>query len=385
MKKICVVTGSRAEYGLLRWLIEGIHQSSVLDLQLVVTGMHLSPEFGSTVNLIEEDGFSIDRKVEMLLSSDTSIGITKSMGLGVIGFADVFAELKPNLLLILGDRYEIYSAAISAMIARIPIAHLHGGETTEGSFDEMMRHSITKMSHLHFVASEEYKRRVIQLGERVDKVFNVGGLGIDNILRLKLLAKEELERVLDYKFQKRNLLVTFHPVTLDKNSSILQMRELLRALEKFEDTGIIFTYPNSDTEGRALIREIEIFCLKNTNAKAFQSLGQQLYLSCIKYVDGVVGNSSSGLMEVASLKKGTINIGDRQRGRLRAASVIDCEPNTIAIQLAIQRLFSFEFQQSLNTVINPYGSGGASEKILRILESASFDGLIKKRFYDITI
>ncbi len=385
MKKICVVTGSRAEYGLMRWLIEGINQSSVLDLQLVVTGMHLSPEFGSTVNLIEEDGFSIDRKVEMLLSSDTSIGITKSMGLAVIGFADVFAELKPNLLLILGDRYEIYSAAISAMIARIPIAHLHGGETTEGSFDEMMRHSITKMSHLHFVASEEYKKRVIQLGEQVDKVFNVGGLGIDNILRLKLLEKEELERTLGYKFQKRNLLVTFHPVTLDNNSSILQMRELLSALEKVEDTGIIFTFPNSDTEGRALIREIEIFCLKNTNAKAFKSLGQQLYLSCIKHVDGVVGNSSSGLIEVASMKKGTINIGDRQRGRLRAASVIDCEPNIIDIQLAIQRLFSFEFQQSLNTIINPYGSGGASEKILRILESVTFDGLIKKSFYDIAI
>lgn len=385
MKKICVVTGTRAEYGLLRWVMEGIRQSPVLELQLIATGMHLSPEFGLTVDAIEEDGFHVDRKVEMLLSSDTAVGITKSMGLGMIGFADALAELKPDLILVLGDRYEILSAAAAAMIARIPIAHLHGGETTEGAFDEAIRHSITKMSHLHFVAAEEYKRRVIQLGEQPERVFKVGGLGIDNILNLKLLTRDQLEAALNFKLAPRNLLITFHPVTLEQSTSAKQMDELLAALAKLEDTGLIFTMPNADTEGRVLFRQIEDFCRLHPNARAYTSLGQLRYLSCIQQFDAVVGNSSSGLAEVPSFKKGTINIGDRQRGRLHANSVIDCEPERQAIAAALSHFFSDEFQHQLLVTKNPYGDGGASEAIVKTLEEQPLDNLLKKRFYDIPL
>jgi len=383
MKKICVVTGTRAEYGLLRWVMEGVRQSPELELQLIATGMHLSPEFGMTVEAIEADGFKIDRKVEMLLSSDTAVGVTKSMGLGMIGFADALAELKPDLMLVLGDRYEILSAAASAMIARIPIAHLHGGETTEGAFDEAIRHSITKMSHLHFVAAEEYRQRVIQLGEQPEYVFNVGGLGIDNILRMKLLTRDELEETLNFKLEKRNLLITFHPITLEQNTSAQQMDELLAALVELKDAGLIFTMPNADTEGRVLSRKIEAFCAKHSQARVYTSLGQLRYLSCIQHVDGVVGNSSSGLAEVPSFMKGTINIGDRQRGRLKAASVIDCEPDRGSISKALELLYSPEFQSMLPTVKNPYGTGGASKKIVKILEGVSFNDLLKKTFFDL--
>lgn len=383
MRKICVVTGTRAEYGLLRWVMEGISQSPVLELQLIATGMHLSPEFGLTINVIEDDGFHVDRKVEMLLSSDTAVGITKSMGLGIIGFADALEELKPDLMLVLGDRYEIFCAASAAMIARIPIAHLHGGETTQGAFDEAIRHSITKMSHLHFVAAEEYRKRVIQLGEEPERVFNVGGLGIDSILRLPLLTREELETALDFKFHRRNLLITFHPVTLEQNTSAKQMDELLAALSELGNTGLIFTMPNSDTGGRVLFRQIEDFCHLHSNAKAYTSLGQLRYLSCIQHCDGVVGNSSSGLTEVPSFKKGTINIGDRQLGRLRATSVIDCEPDRQAITAALSHLLSDEFQHQLPATKSPYGNGGASEAVVRILEHQPLDNLLKKRFYDL--
>ena len=382
MRKICVVTGTRAEYGLLRWVMEGIRKSTELELQLIATGMHLSPEFGMTVEVIEEDGFKIDRKVEMLLSSDTAVGVTKSMGLGMIGFADALAELKPDLMLVLGDRYEIFAVAASAMIARIPIAHLHGGETTEGAFDEAIRHSITKISHLHFVAAEEYRRRVIQLGELPEHVFNVGGLGIDNILRLKLLTRDELEEALNFKLEKRNLLITFHPVTLEQNTSAQQMDELLAALAELKDTGLIFTMPNADTEGRILFHQVEAFCAKHSQARAYTSLGQLRYLSCLQHVDGVVGNSSSGLTEVPSFNKGTINIGDRQRGRLRAASVIDCQPERKSISMAISQLFTSAFRTTLSKVENPYGNGGASELILSILEDQSFETLLKKSFLD---
>jgi GDP/UDP-N,N'-diacetylbacillosamine 2-epimerase (hydrolysing) len=385
MKKICVVSGTRAEYGLLRWVMDGICQAPELELQLIATGMHLSPEFGMTVEAIEADGFKIDHKVEMLLSSDTAVGVTKSMGLGVIGFADALAELKPDMMLLLGDRYEIFAAAASAMIARIPIAHLHGGETTEGAFDEAIRHSITKMSHLHFVAAEEYRRRVIQLGEQPEYVFNVGGLGIDNILRLKLLTRDELQEALNFSLEKRNLLVTFHPATLEQNTSAQQMDELLTALAELKNTKLIFTMPNADTEGRLLLGKIREFCAEHPQARAFTSLGQLRYLSCIQHVDGVVGNSSSGLAEVPSFKKGTINIGDRQRGRLRAASVIDCEPNCASILAAIRTLYSPLFQASLEKVESPYGNGGASEKILEILKHYDTSNLTKKSFYDIPV
>jgi len=381
-KRVCVVTGTRAEYGLLRWVMEGIRQSPLLDLQLIATGMHLSPEFGLTVETIEADGFQVDRRVEMLLSSDTAVGVTKSMGLGLIGFADALAELQPDLLLVLGDRYEVFAAAAAAMIARVPIAHLHGGEATEGLIDEPIRHSITKMSHLHFVAAEQYRRRVIQLGEQPERVFLVGGLGIDNIQRLKLLTRGELEVALGFQLAPRNLWITFHPVTLEHDTSAGQMAELLAALSELQDTGLIFTMPNADTEGRVLFRQIEEFCTRHPHARAFTSLGQLRYLSCVQHVDAVVGNSSSGLAEVPSFKKGTINIGDRQRGRLRAASVIDCESERGAIGAALARLFSTEFQARLAAAENPYGNGGASEAIVKVLEKRPFDDLPKKRFYD---
>lgn len=382
MKKICVVTGSRAEYGLLRWVIEGISQSSKLKLQLVVTGMHLSPEFGMTAVAIEGDGIKIDRKVEMLLSSDTAVGITKSMGLGMISFADTLMELDPDLMLVLGDRFEIFAAAASAMIARIPVAHLHGGETTEGAFDEAIRHSITKMSHLHFVAAEEYRRRVIQLGEQPDNVFNVGGLGIDNINRLTLLSRKEVEASLNFQFAKRNLLITFHPVTLEQNTSAQHMDELLAALTELKETGLIFTMPNADTEGRTLSRQIEAFCAQHSQAFAYTSLGQLQYLSCMQHVDGVVGNSSSGLAEAPSFKKGVINVGDRQRGRLKAACVIDCKPDRKSIGTALKQLFSTEFQVTLSAIESPYGNGGASDMIVKLLEQKLLDNLQKKHFYD---
>ncbi|MBT5088149.1 MAG: UDP-N-acetylglucosamine 2-epimerase (hydrolyzing) [Deltaproteobacteria bacterium] len=385
MKKICVVTGSRAEYGLLRWVMEGIRKSPFLELQLVVTGMHLSPEFGLTYTEIEGDGFHIDRKVEMLLSSDTPVGISKSMGVGMIGFADALSEVKPDLLLVLGDRYEIFAAVSAAMVARIPVAHLHGGETTEGAFDEAIRHSITKMSHFHFVAAEEYRKRVIQLGEHPERVFQIGGLGVDNILKMKLLEREELEVALGFEFREKNLLITFHPVTLEHGTSVGQMDELLSALEKLDDTLLIITMPNSDTDGRVLFKMIEEFVVKHPHAKSFISLGQLRYLSCIKNVDGVIGNSSSGLAEVPSFKKGTVNIGDRQKGRLKAESVIDCEPNIKSIRNAIQKLYSFEFSLKLRTVKNPYGTGGASDALVNILESVSLDGILKKEFYNINL
>lgn len=386
MKKICIVTGTRADYGLLRGVLHEIRQSNLLLLQLIVTGMHLSPEFGKTVDEIEADGFEIDHRVEMLTSSDSSVGVTKSMGLGMIGFADALARLKPDILLVLGDRFEIFVAAASAVVARIPIAHLHGGEKTEGSFDESFRHCITKMAHLHFVATDEYRDRVIQLGEQPDRVFQVGGLGVDCIHRLNLLSRTELENELNFKFATRNLLVTFHPVTLENNTSSKQMGEILAALADLDDTGIIFTMPNADNQGRVIGQQIEDFCSRHHFAKVFTSLGQTRYLSCLKFVDGVVGNSSSGLTEVPSFKKATINIGDRQRGRLKATpSVLDCEPDRKSIVDAINHIFSARFQAQLGTTKNPYGKRGASEEIVKILENQQIDqeGFLKKKFYDL--
>ena len=383
MKNICVVTGSRSEYGLLRWVMEGISQSTKLKLQIIVTGMHLSSKFGYTADVIESDGFQIDCKVNMSLSSDTSVGITKSMAVGLNGFGDALAKLKPDILLILGDRYEIFVAAIAAMIARIPIVHLHGGELTEGAFDDSIRHSITKMSHLHFAAAEEYRNRIIQLGEQPDKVFNVGGVGIDNILRLKLLSRDELEAMLNFKFLKKNLLITFHPVTLETIKTATQTEELLNALLKLKDTGLIFTMSNADIENELIFEKIRDFCSKNKNAKYYTSLGQLNYLSCIKYVDGVVGNSSSGLIEAPAFKKGTVNIGDRQRGRLKALSIIDCKPTCASILTALDRLFSKEFQELLKVAKNPYGVGGSSQAIVKILEQQSTANLLKKSFYNI--
>ncbi len=382
-RKICVITGSRAEYGLLRWVLEGIRDAPELELQLVATGMHLSPQFGMTYKEIESDGFALDFRIDTLLSSDTPTGIAKSMGLGLIGFADALRHLQPDLLLILGDRFEVFPAAAAAMVARIPVAHLHGGETSEGAFDDPIRHSITKMSHLHFVAAEEYRKRVVQLGEHPDRVFVVGGLGVDSINRLTLLDRTELETALDFALGERNLLVTFHPATLENETAAVQMTELLVALESLKDTHLIFTLPNADTGGRELVGMVEQFVASRPNARAFTSLGQLKYLSCVRHVDGVVGNSSSGLAEVPSLRKGTINIGDRQRGRLKAASIIDCSPDRQAIQEAITHLYSRPFQSTLQNVRNPYGEPGASEKVVRVLQHFPLESILKKSFYDL--
>jgi GDP/UDP-N,N'-diacetylbacillosamine 2-epimerase (hydrolysing) len=365
--------------------MKGIRQSSSLSLQLIVTGSHLSPEFGHTVDELKNDGFVPDRCVEMLLSSDTPVGVTKSMGLGMIGMADALAELKPDLVVVLGDRFEIFAAAAAALVARIPIAHIHGGEITEGAIDEAFRHSITKMSHLHFVATEEYRRRVIQLGERPDRVYNVGGLGVDVIKNMRWLDRPTLEKELEWEFAPRNLMVTFHPVTLDKQSSKVQMKELLMALETLQDTGLLFTMPNADTDGRVLFSMIREFCLSHPHAKAFTSLGQRRYLSCLNIVDGVIGNSSSGMLEAPTLKKGTVNIGDRQKGRAKAVSVIDCDPRSESIISALRELYSEDFQQKLKGVTSPYGEGGASTLIVEILEQLDVSSLGRKKFHDLTL
>lgn len=383
-RKVCVVTGTRAEYGLLHSLMQEIKDHPSLELQIIATGMHLSPEFGLTYREIENDGFVIDRKVEMLMSSDTPVGIAKSMGLGMIGFADSFHELKPDLLVLLGDRFEILSAACAALVARIPVAHIHGGEITEGAIDDAIRHSITKMSHLHFTAADEYKNRVIQLGENPETIFNVGGLGADAIKELKLLSKPTVEKKLGFKFNNKNLLVTFHPATLDTVPPEKQMRELLGALSDLKDTRIIFTLPNADVGGRILIQMVSDFVAQHAYASTHSSLGQLLYLSCLQYVDGVVGNSSSGLLEVPSFKKGTINIGSRQKGRLKAKCVIDCLPRKEEILVAIKKLYSSEFQDSLPEVKNPYGEGGAAKKIANILVNSSFAKLIEKKFFNVS-
>ena len=381
--KICVITRTRAEYGLLRWVIDGIKNSETLELQIIATGMHLSPEFGMTVRVIEEDGFHISRKLEMLLSSDTPVGVTKSIGLATISFADAFNELSPDIIMVLGDRFELLAASTAALISCIPIAHLHGGETTEGAFDEAIRHSITKMSHLHFVAADPYKQRVIQLGENPNYVFNVGGLGIDNIKKLKLLSLKDLEKDLQFKFLKKNFIITFHPVTLENNSSEEQMIELLKSLDKFKDAGLIFTMPNSDTNGRIIFKLIEDFCENRANAVYYKSLGQLRYLSCLKHVDVVIGNSSSGLLEVPSFKIPTINIGDRQKGRLKADSVIDCIPTSQSIFEAITYSLNSHTKDKLKDIRNPYGDGGASQRVINVLEKIDLNSIIKKKFHDL--
>ena len=381
-RKICVVTGSRAEYGLLYWLIKEIKDDVALELQLVVTGMHLSEEFGNTYKEIEKDGFTIDQKVDISLTSDTEVAISKSISIGVIGFAEVFNKLQPDLILVLGDRFEIFSAVSAAMIAKIPIAHLHGGESTQGAIDESIRHSITKMSHLHFAATDEYRNRIIQLGEQPDRVFNVGGLGIDNINKLKLLSKADFEIAIDFELGEKNILVTFHPVTLEKSTSGIQFQALLDSLSELSKTKIIFTKANSDTDGRIINSMIDKYVARNDNTIAFKSMGQMNYLSALQFMDAVVGNSSSGLHESPSFKIGTINIGDRQKGRIEAKSVISCSPNKQSINSALVKLYSREFQKIINNVYNPYGSGGASKKIAKIIKYISLDNIVKKSFYD---
>ena len=379
MQKICVVTGTRAEYGLLYQVVKRIRQDAGLKLQLIVTGAHLSPEFGLTYKIIEKDGFIIDEKVEMLLSSDTPVGIAKSIGLGVIGFAEALDRLKPDILLVLGDRYEILAAVLAALPARIPVGHICGGDTSEGAFDESIRHSITKMSHLHFATNGESVKRILQMGENPSYVFNTGSPGIDYIKHIKLLSKEELEKELDFTFLKCNLLVTYHPVTLEDNTSSEQFAAILEALNDLgEDIGIIFTKPNADTDGRVIIQMIDNYVQNHPNTRVFTSLGQLRYLSAIAQVDAVVGNSSSGLYEAPSFGKPTVNIGDRQKGRLMAESVISCGNTRQEIYDAIKKALASDFRD----VVNPYGDGNSSEKIISILKDISYyKKLLKKHFY----
>jgi UDP-N-acetylglucosamine 2-epimerase (non-hydrolysing)/GDP/UDP-N,N'-diacetylbacillosamine 2-epimerase (hydrolysing) len=380
-RKICIVTGTRAEYGLLYWLMKEVQSDSDVELQIIATGMHLAPEFGSTYQVIEDDGFVIDSKVEMLLASDTAVGITKSMGLGVIGFADELDSLKPDLLVLLGDRFEVLAAAQAALIARIPIAHLFGGDTTEGAFDEAIRHSITKMAHLHFVSNEQSAARVRQLGENPEHVYNFGSTGIDQIKRVEQLSRDEIEKQLGYTFQKKNLMVTFHPATLEEHSPESQFQELLDALSLLgPDVGVIFTYPNADPAGRALIPMIDSFVAKHPQGKAYASLGQLRYLSVMAQVDAVVGNSSSGLYETPSFKIPTVNIGDRQKGRLQADSVINCAVDANLICEAINASFAMD----CSAVVNPFGDGDSSQKIKAVLKKVQLDEtLLKKHFFDL--
>lgn len=378
-----MITGTRAEYGLLRWIMQGIKDDPELTLQVVATGMHLSPEFGMTYQEIEKDGFQIDRKVEMLLSSDTPCGISKSMALGLIGFSDVYVDLQPDLIVVLGDRFEIFSAVSAALVACIPVAHIHGGETSEGAYDEAFRHSITKMAHLHFVAAKEYRERVIQMGESPNSVFLVGGLGVDNIRRTQLLSREALESSLGLKFGIKNILITFHPTTLEATFAIREMEELMSALADLQSTQLIFTLPNADAGGRELMKIVHNFVKQHDNAHVFTSLGSLNYLSCIAQVDCVVGNSSSGLLEVPSFKKATINIGNRQRGRLKAESVIDCNPSRDSIARALEQVYSSAFQEKLLEVVNPYEQENSSARVLEILKEHPIVGIIKKTFHDI--
>ena len=383
-RKICVVTGTRAEYGLLRWLMDGINKSTKLDLQIVATGMHLSPEFGLTYQEIENDGFKIDKKIEMLLSADTASSISKSTGLGLIGFADAFYELNPDIIIVLGDRYEVLAASLAAMFENIPIAHIHGGETTAGAFDEAIRHSITKMSWWHFVAADEYEKRVIQLGESPGRVFNVGGLGVDAIKKTNLLSKDELMIKTGIKFGKKNLLITYHPVTLENKTSQQDFKSLLDVLSEIKDIYLIFTMPNADSDGRIIKKMINDFVFNQSERSiSFTSMGSLNYLSTLQYVDGVVGNSSSGLAEAPTFKIGTINIGDRQKGRLKSESVIECDPTKKSITLAIDKLYGHKFQKDLHSVQNPYGDGDAIEKIMSILSNKPIPEDMKKDFYDL--
>ena len=385
-KNICVITGTRAEYGLLCPLIKKINEDDKLNLQLVVTGMHLSPDFGLTYRQIEEDGYKIDEKVEILLSSDTSIGISKSMGLAMISFSEVFDRLDCDMVVVLGDRYEIFSAVSVANISRIPVCHLHGGEATEGLIDEFIRHSITKMSYLHFTSTKEYRKRVIQLGESPDRVFNIGAIGIENIKKMNLLSKEELEKSIDFKLNKKYAIVTFHPVTLENNTAKNQFKELLLALDNIKDLKVMFTKANSDTDGRIINKMIDEFVLTDKERFiAFTSMGSLRYLSAIKYSDVVIGNSSSGIVEVPSFNKPTINIGDRQKGSIQAKSIINCEPIQLEIETAIKKSLSKQFIESIKGMKNPYGDGEVSSKIIYYIKMYLYEKDIdlKKKFYDI--
>lgn len=386
MKRIGIMTGTRAEYGLLKPLMQEINKDNDLELYLIVSGMHLSPEFGMTYQEIEEDGFQINAKVEMLLSSDSPAGISKSIGLGVIGFADEFQRAELDMLILLGDRYEVLSAAICAMVMRIPIAHLHGGELTEGAIDEGIRHSITKMSYLHFTSTEQYRNRVIQLGENPERVFYVGALGVENIKKINLMTKEELERSIHFEIDENTVIVTYHPVTLENNTVEEQFLNLLEVLDRNPKIRMIFTKANADTNGRIVNELIDKYAAQNSErACAFVSLGQKRYLSALKYCRIVIGNSSSGIIEAPSFGKPIINIGDRQKGRICADSVINCGYTQQEIQQAMETALTEEFENKASNCRNPYEKENTAANIISVIKDYLLNDKIKlkKGFYDI--
>lgn len=383
-RRIAVITGTRADYGLLYWLIHDLHHAGDLDLQLIVTGMHLVPLFGHTVDVIEQDGFPIAARVDIDLVSDEPAAIARSTGLGTVGFSETFARLQPDIVVILGDRFEMLAAASAAFIQHVPIAHIHGGEVTEGALDEGFRHAITKLAHLHFTAAEPYRRRVIQMGEQPDRVFAVGAPGLDHLRRTSLLSRESLEQALDFSLRRLSFLVTFHPATLDTEDAATQCRSLLQALDAFPEASIVFTLPNADSGGRAIVPLLEEYVAQHVGRCAlYASLGQLRYLSLLRQVQVVIGNSSSGIIEAPSFGAATVNIGDRQRGRLRAASVIDCASTRDEIEAAIRRSLDASFQSALAHTENPYGAGDASGRMLTILRSVDPAALRRKAFYDL--
>lgn len=384
-KKICVVTATRAEYGLLKGIIEKLQMVSEIEVKIVATGAHLSPEFGMTYQEIEKDGFKIDKRTEILLSSDTPSSISKSMGLAMISFGEYFEEEKPDLLLVLGDRYETLAVCCCAMNSRIPIAHIHGGETTEGAIDEVIRHAITKLSYLHFTSTENYRKRVIQLGEHPDRVFYVGAMGVENAKHIPLLSKEKLEELIKFPLNKPYAVVTFHPVTLENNTSKEQVKELLWALDSFPDMKFIITKANADMDGRIINKTLDEYVQKRVNAILVDSLGTTGYLSAIKYADMVIGNSSSGLIEAPSFHVATVNIGERQKGRIQAESIISCKTVGTDIKKAMDIAISSEFRQQVSLCSNPYGDGETSAKIVAVIKEYLFKEKInlKKSFFDV--
>ncbi len=380
--KVAVFTGTRAEYGLLYWLLKDIEADPDLELQLLVTGMHLSPEFGETYKVIEEDGFKIDEKIEILLSSDSAVGTAKSIGLGVLGFTDSLSRLSPDVLVILGDRFEALAIAQTAMILRIPIIHLHGGEVTEGAYDDAIRHAITKLSYLHATSTEEYRQRVIQLGEEPSRVKNVGAIGLDHLRRSEMLSLEELSESLGFELSHKFFLITYHPVTLAEEEPVESFKEILRVIDLYHDYKVGLTYPNADDGGRKIIPLLEEYATNNKErVLAIPSLGQQRYLSAVKHCSAVIGNSSSGIIEVPSFGVPTINVGLRQKGRLAARSVIHTEANFKSIKSAMQSALSNEFETDNAPVINPYGEGDTSMKVIELIKSMSFKP--SKTFYDV--
>lgn len=385
MRKIAVITGTRAEYGLLCRIIKGIHEDPKLKLQLIVTGMHLSPEFGLTVREIEKDGFPISEKIEMLLSSDTETSIATSMGVGMIGFAKAYEHLGPDILLVLGDRFEIMAAVSAAIPFRIPVAHIHGGEVTEGAMDELFRHAITKMSHIHFPAVKVYAERIMQMGEQPENVFCFGAPGLDNLYKLKLLNRIQLAKSLSLPVGMPWGVVTYHPATLEKDRAVIQIRAVLSALDRFPEICWVFTLPNADMQSRVIIKSIEAYVKKKSGRTfLFSSLGQLKYLSLMKNSIVMVGNSSSGIIESPSFKLPVVNVGSRQMGRVRAKNIIDVPMGRAdEIEAAINKALSSGFRESIKGLKNPYGDGGVSKKIINVVKKISLRDNLRKHFYDL--